>query len=395
MKIVMLCDLYDVRAQYQENLLAKYYAKHGHEVTVIAGPYDSTREFVAHRQAPTSRRRDLRDGAVKVIKLRYSLNVVNRLRRFSGVAAILNDEKPDVIFVHDIHLNLPEAASYKRSHAACRLIMDFHADFSNSARNWMSLAILHKLIRRPILHRYLRYLDAVYAVVPKSAEFLQDVYGVAPERIELLPLGADTDAVRDAEDQQLGRAIRRRLGIPDEAITVFTGGKLTPLKETHVLVDAFLSLDNARLHLLVAGSGDGPDASYVANLRRMCLGNDRVHFVGWLDGADVYAHMNACDFAVFPASQSVLWQQALAVGLPLIVGEGSARGSQDSSYLNQCGNMVILRREQVRPALVAAEIGKLLADPELLASRQAGARRVGSGLLNYHRIVKQTLGGDK
>ena len=49
-------------------------------------------------------------------------------------------------------------------------------------------------------------------------------------------------------------------------------------------------------------------------------------FAGWVDAVDVYRMMDACDFAVFPASQSVLWQQALAMGLPLIVGQVGVTG---------------------------------------------------------------------
>lgn len=35
MKILMICEFYDDVLEYQENLLAKYYALNGHEVTII------------------------------------------------------------------------------------------------------------------------------------------------------------------------------------------------------------------------------------------------------------------------------------------------------------------------------------------------------------------------
>jgi 1,2-diacylglycerol 3-alpha-glucosyltransferase len=169
MKIVMLCDLYDERAHYQENLLGKYYAKHGHTVTVIASTYNDAISFYADQYDPRASAREFLDGLVKVIKLPYSLNILNKLKRFSGVSELLERAQPDLIYIHDIHLNLAEAARYKRAHPGCRIIMDFHADYTNSAKNWMSLNILHRVIRRAILSKDRKYIDKIYAVVPNSA----------------------------------------------------------------------------------------------------------------------------------------------------------------------------------------------------------------------------------
>lgn len=40
MKILMLCDLYIEDAEYQENLMTKYYKKLGHEIIIIASLFD-------------------------------------------------------------------------------------------------------------------------------------------------------------------------------------------------------------------------------------------------------------------------------------------------------------------------------------------------------------------
>ena len=45
MKIVMLCDFYFESLEYQENLLVRYYRKHGHEVVVIASTFDSVFDY--------------------------------------------------------------------------------------------------------------------------------------------------------------------------------------------------------------------------------------------------------------------------------------------------------------------------------------------------------------
>ena len=45
MKILMLCEFYNETLEYQENLLVKYYRKHGYEVTLITSTYESVFDY--------------------------------------------------------------------------------------------------------------------------------------------------------------------------------------------------------------------------------------------------------------------------------------------------------------------------------------------------------------
>lgn len=391
MKIVMLTDLYDERLQYQDNLLGKYYVKHGHEVTVIASTFENAIDYYANRYVRSDPAREYRDGGVKVIKLPYSLNILYKLRKFGGVRAILEREAPDLIFSHDIHLNLSDAAWYKRWHPECRIIMDCHSDYSNSAKNWLSLNILHKVIRKGFLHWYKRHIHRFFPVVPISAVFLNEVYGIPHEEMELLPLGADTDLARQTMEEHAGTNIRRALGIAEDAIVVFTGGKFAPLKKTHLLVEACVGLDDPNVHLLLVGDVGQAEVEYKRQLLDLAASSPRVHFVGWVHGRDVYRYMDAADFAVFPASQSVLWQQALSMGLPLIVGAATHLGDQDPSYLNLYDNIVILPYEDIRSDVIAREIRRLSGDRATLNRLQTAALRTADELLNYDVIVQKSL----
>lgn len=388
MKIVMLCDLYDEKRQYQENLFSRYYVKHGHEVTVLAATFKDAFDYVAHRYDPSVPPSVLWDEGVKVLKLPYRINFLNRLRKFRGVDAILEREKPDLIFSHDIHLNLVEAVRYKRRHPECRIIMDYHADFSNSAQNWLSLAILHKIVRKSVLKRYRPYIDKIYPVVPASADFLYEVYDIPHEEMELLPLGADTDLAVRTREERAGEEIRARFAIPADATLVFTGGKLSPTKRTHLLVEAIAASPETSLHLLVVGDANRDDAAYMQAMVERAAPSGRVHFAGWVDGHDVYRYMDACDLAVFPASQSVLWQQALSMGLPLVVGRV---GVQDATYMNLYDNMQILDEPDITVQGITAAIEHWANDPAALAEAQQNALRAADELLNYHKLVAMTL----
>jgi glycosyltransferase involved in cell wall biosynthesis len=385
----MLTEVYDERMQYQDNLFAKYYGKHGHEVTVLASTIDNTFEYYAGREKydASAPPREYWDGGAKIIKLPLSLNLLNRLKRLRGVPAVLQRERPDLIFSHDIHLNLGEAVAYRRTHPHCRIILDYHADSSNSGRNWLSRLVLHRLTRKRVLRRYLDEIDRIYPVVPAGADFLHELYGVPRERMELLPLAPDTDLARDTRERCAGREVRRSLAIPDDATVIFTGGKLVPDKRTHLLIEAVTRIADPSLHLLVAGEALGSNA-YGELMRAAANGDPRIHFAGWVPAAEVYRFMDACDFAVFPASQSVLWQQALGMGLPLVVGRV---GVQDPSYMNEYGALTILSEAEISEPVIRAKICEFLSDRERLAARRAAALRTADELLNYHRLVERTL----
>jgi len=94
------------------------------------------------------------------------------------------------------------------------------------------------------------------------------------------------------------------------------------------------------------------------------------------------------DLAVFPASQSILWQQAIAMGLPLIVGDV---GHQDISYLNTEDNIVILGRHEIRSDRLATAIADLVSDTDRMRLMSDGARRVAEQYLNWDRLIQRTL----
>ncbi len=80
MKILMLCDFYDESLEYQENLLVKYYRKHGHQVTVVTSTFDSVFDYYQDRHDPGKPARTYFDHGAKIVKLRYRYNLLNRLR---------------------------------------------------------------------------------------------------------------------------------------------------------------------------------------------------------------------------------------------------------------------------------------------------------------------------
>jgi 1,2-diacylglycerol 3-alpha-glucosyltransferase len=392
MKIVMLCDFYNESLEYQENLLTKYYTKHGHDVTVIASTYDSVFDLYSDNYDNKAPARTYYDGKAKIIKLKYRFKVyfklMNRIKLYTPIWGILNQESPDIIYVHDIMPNLIEIVKYKKQHPSCKIIIDYHADYTNSGKNWLSLRLLHGIIRRSIIGVARNHVEKYFPITPGSARFLHEVYNVPLSSMELLPLGADTDLGSETRALKKGSRLRNTFGIKNEDIVIFTGGKIAPAKRTELLIEAFKKLQSNNLHLFILGKASLIDREYENRLHSMAKDVAGIHFPGWVNSRDIYAYLDMADLAVFPASQSILWQQAISMGLPLIVGD---IGGQSISYLNLYNNIITLEKQDINVNQLTFEIKKVIEKTELRREMQIGAERVTSELLNWDKLILQTL----
>jgi glycosyltransferase involved in cell wall biosynthesis len=295
--------------------------------------------------------------------------------------------------------NFSEVVKHKKIYKDCHVIMDYHADYGNSAKNWISLNILHKIIRKRVLCSALKYIEKIYPVVPASAVFLNEVYGIPFENMELLPLGCDFDKTKEIIIQNRGDLIRKGYSISKDDFVIFTGGKLDRIKRTDLLIKAILALADPRLHLIIVGKIFDDDIFYKENLRHLIDSNDKIHFAGWINGEDVYDYMHASDIAIFPASQSVMWNQSVGMALPLILGlVAEVRGrliKQDLTFLNQNNNVIFLDEtktvdeERIQDLLM--NIKSLMDNPCLLENMKQGAMKTAEEYLNYNMIAHKTL----
>lgn len=391
MKIVMICEFFNEALEFQENLLAEYYTKNGHDVVIVTSTFESVFDYYNDRHDPSAPAKTYWHNGVKVIRLKYRYNILNRLRAYTSIRMILEEERPNLIYLHDIIPNIPECVAYIKQRPDCRMIMDYHADYSNSGKNQLSLKVLHGILRKHFLDQARPYLQKIFPIVPASTTFLREVYGVPDDEMELLPLGTDLEYGAGVRARKEGAGVRDALGIRASDMVVFTGGKLTPNRKTEHLLEAVRAMGRPDLHLIVVGDGD---EAYKARLAAVAGGLDTVHFVGWQDKPGMYRHLDAADIAVFPAAQSVIWQQAIGMRLPLVVSERSELTGwhrQEVGYLNRHDNVIILDHEQPLAPQIGSHLERMLLDRAELARRSEGARRTAEEMLDWNRLIHQTL----
>ena len=384
----MLCELYIENLEYQENLLVKYYRKYGHEVTVITSTYDNVFDYYNDKHDNSTPAKSYEDYGAKIIKLPFKFNILGKIKRYTDITKIVEDFQPDLLYVHDIMPNMFEMLAYKKRNPHVKMIMDYHCDYSNSANNWLSLNVLHKIIRK---YRYMdpikKHISRFYPIVPGSTKFLNEVYGIPLDDMEVLPLGADVDLVAEIKQNNKRKELRENLNIPQDHKVIFSGGKFTPAKKTDLLLEAFLEINRPDLHLIIVGDADEKNLLYKNKLVDLSSSNPNIHWVGWQNNRGVYEHLVASDLAVFPASQSIVWQQALAAHLPLIVGDV---GEQSLHYLNEFKAIIELEKNEITVENIKNAILETITD-ENLAEGKLRAAKTSAKYLDWNHLINKTL----
>ncbi|MBK7095864.1 MAG: hypothetical protein IPH57_12775 [Saprospiraceae bacterium] len=54
------------------------------------------------------------ESGLKIVRLTYSIFILDKIKRFRNISMILSEEKPNMIYFHDFSFNLHEAVKYKK-----------------------------------------------------------------------------------------------------------------------------------------------------------------------------------------------------------------------------------------------------------------------------------------
>lgn len=332
-----LCSFFPDNYSYQENLLPKFHNKMGFETEVIASlqTFDENGHVTYYEKAKKYRN----EYDIPVTRLDYKepAKLFKIFKKYIGFKDALEKAAPDVIFMHGCQfLDIKIVANYMKKHPEVKLFVDNHADFSNSATNFVSKNILHKMIWKRCAQLINPYTQKFYGVLPARVDFLVNVYGLPKEKVELLVMGSDDDKIIEADKPEVKKAIREKYNIADDDFLIMTGGKIDLYKtQTLLLMEAVNKLDNPKVKLIVFGSVV-PELKDKIN--ELC--SDKVQYIGWVKSEDSYQYFSACDLTVFPGRHSVFWEQVAGQGKPMIV-----KYWDGTTHVDMKGNVTFLHKD--------------------------------------------------
>ncbi|HEY0777140.1 MAG TPA: glycosyltransferase family 4 protein [Gemmatirosa sp.] len=332
-------------------------AANGHETVMLSNQPD-----IGRGTAVTVRSIDL--GPKLAVRTWRGL-VLQTPRLFAGIVRALRAEAPfDVLLVH-----------YKKEQLLAGLLPRAIARRVVWAE-WGPVPFpLRRGLPRQLYLAAARRAAAVLAISEGTRRSVVEV-GVPEDRVVVAPNVMRTD---ELSFSPAGRArVRQQLGIPSDAFVVGCISRFHPKKRNDVVVDATIALDDPRVHLLMAGSGETEDA---LREQARALG-DRVHFVP-TPGADVADVISAFDVSVFCPSPTE--GAPRAVILAMLAGRAcvstGAEGVHD--LIPQDGGHILA------PENDAAALRDVLAryrDDEALMARH-GARAADEARRTYDRAV--------
>lgn len=384
MKIVHLClsNFYIDNFSYQENMLPKYHVLQGHEVAVIASlvSFDANGKPCYLDKESTYQTTD----GYKVVRLDYRqpFYKLNRfIRIYSNLAPVLEAEKPDLLFIHDFSfMDIRLILKYAKKNPQVRIFVDCHTDYINSARTWLSRNVFHHVIWRHFARRLNPLVEKYYGVTPLRCDFLRDAYRIPEQKIELLVMGVDDEALKKKDRSSLRRQLCERHGLQPSDMIVVTGGKIDLQKNIHLVMQAVAELQKNDLKLVVFGTV----APEMKELFDRLLASESIVYIGWLTPDQILDLFVTSDLIVFPGTHSVLWEQAVGVGIPCLF-----KHWEGMTHVNVGGNCEFLHEDSHTE--IKDKLAQLLAAPEKYSHMKAVAVERGLQAFSYSHIARQAI----
>lgn len=367
---------------YQENILPRIHHQMGHVVEILA----STETFIENNKVGYLKpSKYFTNDGIAIERIPYVSYVphllARKLRIYPSILHKLEQFKPEVVFLHNFQFwNVLDIVAYAKNHKV-NIIADSHVDAINSATSFFSREILHKIIYRKYARILEPYVTKFWGTSPLRNDFMFEYYHIPKSKIELLPLGADDSLYQGSERLEIRLKERSKLKISSSDFVIISGGKLDRRKNILLLINAFKKIvaSNCKLVLFGSISDEMED-----ELRQSISSDKRIMYVSWLSQEEIYKMFFSADLAVFPGTHSVLWEQAVGVGLPCIF-----KSWKGIEHVKVGENCILL--ESVDELSIQNSINSVLNDNPFYLRMKRSAETDGIGAFSYMNIASKAI----
>lgn len=386
MRITHIClvEGYTEGLNYQENMIIKYQAKEGHQVSLITTDYCFTQGVWGVCQTESDY---INPQGVRIIRLPFLFPLPYVLNRkigiFKNTVKMLEELDPEVIFVHNLQFwDITSIVEYKKKHPEVILYADNHSDFSNSARSWIARNVLYRFWWKPCAKKLEPWTEKFFGVLPARIDFLKNIYGISGEKTDLLVMGADDECVQQTAEPEVKKRIREQFHIDEKDFLIVTGGKIDAFKtQTLFLMEAVQRIKSDKVKLLVFGSVE-------ENLKEPLLklsDGSKVQYIGWANGNQSYEYFGAADLVVFPGRHSVYWEQVVAQGIPML-----CKYWEGTTHVDIGGNVEFLYKDSTEE--IQEKLEEIIYRPEKYNEMKEKAKGSGKEEFSYAKIARKSVG---
>lgn len=316
MKIVHVEDFFHPDAGYQINILPKYMAKDGHDVTIVTSEIDkapeSLKSFFGKDKISERDNMYTKITGVKIIRLKIKGFVSGRAIFENKIFNVVKTLKPDVLYIHGNDTLTAMQFLMRAKKMEFPIVMDSHMlemasinKFNKFFRNF------YKKFFTPIILK-----NNIPVIRTQNDSYVEKHLGIPLNQAPWISVGSDTLLFN--ENQIIRNKFRAKYNINEDDFVVVYTGKLDVAKGADLLAEAFLEKFNSRRNiiLLVVGNVAGEYGDYI--LEKFKQSDNRILHFPTQKYIDLPAFYQSSDLSVFPKQCSLSFYDAQACGLPVI-----------------------------------------------------------------------------
>jgi len=298
---------------------AKEYREHGHRVIIVVPEYPDMQPEEDVVRIP----------AVENFNgTNFSLQLP-----ISGVLdEVLGNFRPDI--VHSQHPFLVgDTALRVASKYNVPLVFTHHTLYEENVHYMPGNEEALKRFMIELSTGYANLADCVFAPSESLLKMIKDRGVQTP--VHVVPTGLYVkDFIRGA-----GKALRKKLNVPQDAFVVGHIGRLAPEKNLEFLARAVVGFMKKypRAHFLIGGQG--PSEEMIRDIFVEASLSDRLHLAGVFKGkelVDVYHAMDVFVFASQSETQGMVLDEAMAAGLPVVAVDAPGVREVVHDRINGC-----------------------------------------------------------
>ena len=219
---------------------------------------------------------------------------------------LMKQEKPDI--VHTRNWGSVDAIVPAKLAGVPHIIHSEHGWNNDDPRG--------RNIKRRATRKLLSYLiDHFIAVSNDIRNWLVDSVGIKPTKVRVVINGVDIETFKKGDKKKA----KKRLGFPENEFIIGTVGRLRPIKNQKILLEAFSKLNHDIHSLSLIIVGEGPERASLTQLKNGLFKGEKIHLLGLRN--DIPQILNMFDIFVLPSKSEGICNtilEAMASSLPVV-----------------------------------------------------------------------------
>lgn len=321
MKILHWDEMFHPTFGYQINLLAKFQAMAGHDVTIFTSDnIENHPTFSTFGNKIDIQYEDkifTQKYGVKIVRLPIYGVISGRVIYKSGYLKKIKQEKPDVVMCHtnDTLSGMNITRRYKKLNMP--VVFDNHM-LEMASKNPLSSLFRNffKKIITPVITE-----NKLIVIKTQNDDYINKFYGIPEELTPFISFGSDTSNFYP--NDSIKKKFRKENNISENDFVITYTGKLTEDKGSKILALAMLDKIKAirDVTFIVVGNANGEYEQAAKKIMEQSKNN--VVFFPTQRYNDLPQFYQASDLSVFPKQSSLSFYDAQACGLPVIAEDNN------------------------------------------------------------------------